>query len=182
MAKGHLLWHGYEMQSHIKILIPMKKPGSFFSFSASHSVSSLYPVKKVKAAQPPGVRLTVRLRLDAVYIDIQKVEVNVSGDTGTTTDGKTVNLLIPAFTIYSTSKNGLTPSGRTDLPAGTLRKCAWCSQQQFCCYKRPNLPRSHASSQQSGLKLNIHAGLTAYCVPAMVDLMLPAPSLRQSID
>src|ERR1700731_1661535 len=58
---------------------------------------------------------------DAVYIDVEKVEVNVSSDSGTTTGWQTLDLLRPGVYNLLKFSNGIdTLLAAADLPAGTI--------------------------------------------------------------
>src|ERR1700738_45620 len=58
---------------------------------------------------------------DAVYIDVEKVEVNVSSDSGTSSGWQTINLLRPGIYNLLKFSNGIdTVLAAADLPAGTL--------------------------------------------------------------
>src|SRR5579864_485077 len=58
---------------------------------------------------------------DAVYIDVEKVEVNVSSDTGTSSGWQTLPLLHPGIYNLLNFRNGIdTVLASTSLPAGTL--------------------------------------------------------------
>src|SRR6266702_3813741 len=58
---------------------------------------------------------------DAVYIDVQKVEVNVSADSGAGSGWQTVNVLRPGIYNLLKFSNGIdTLLAAADLPAGTI--------------------------------------------------------------
>jgi len=100
---------------------------------------------------------------DAVYIDIEKVEVNVSSDTGTNTGWQTVKLLRPGIYNLLKFKNGVdTLLAATDLPAGTLSQIRLIlGDSNSVVVNGQSYPLKTPSAQQSGLKLNIHSTLTA---------------------
>jgi Domain of unknown function (DUF4382) len=99
---------------------------------------------------------------DAVYIDVEKVEVNVSSDSGTTTGWQILDLLRPGVYNLLKFSNGIdTVLAAADLPSGTLSQLRLVPGNnnsvviggQSYLLKTP-------SAQQSGLKLNIHSMLT----------------------
>src|SRR5579872_6881207 len=58
---------------------------------------------------------------DAVYIDVEKVEVNVSSDTGTGSGWQTVTMLRPGVYNLLDFRNGIdTVLASSSFPAGTL--------------------------------------------------------------
>src|SRR5882757_8515091 len=58
---------------------------------------------------------------DAVYIDVQKIEVNVSSDSGTNSGWQTINVLHPGIYNLLNFSNGIdTLLAAADLPAGAL--------------------------------------------------------------
>jgi hypothetical protein len=99
---------------------------------------------------------------DAVYIDVQSIQVNVSADTGTSTGWQTINLLHPGVYNLLDFRNGIdTVLASVDLPAGKI------SQMRLILGSNNSVVidgKSHSlktpSAQQSGLKFNIHATLT----------------------
>jgi hypothetical protein len=99
---------------------------------------------------------------DAVYIDVQKVEVNVSSDSGADKGWQTVPLLRPGVYNLLDFRNGIdTVLAAADLPAGKL------SQMRLVLGNNNTVVtggQSYAlktpSAQQSGLKFNIHTTLT----------------------
>jgi hypothetical protein len=113
-------------------------------------------------------RLEVRLTdapapYDAVYIDVQKVEVNVSGDTGTSKGWQTLPLLRPGVYNLLDFRNGIdTVLASTDLPAGTLSQMRLVlGNNNSVVIGGQTFPMATPSAQQSGLKFNIHAQLTS---------------------
>ncbi|HEX9512229.1 MAG TPA: DUF4382 domain-containing protein [Puia sp.] len=113
-------------------------------------------------------RLEVRLTdgpasYDAVYIDIQKVEVNVSSDTGTSAGWQAVTLLRPGVYNLLNFSNGIdTLLAAADLPAGQVSQIRLVlGNNNSVVQKGQSYPLKTPSAQQSGLKLNIHATLTA---------------------
>jgi len=113
-------------------------------------------------------RLEVRLtdapaNYDAVYIDVQKVEVNVSGDTGTSSGWQTLPLLRPGVYNLLNFRNGIdTVLAATNLPAGTLSQMRMVlGSNNSVVINGQSYPLKTPSAQQSGLKFKIHATLTA---------------------
>jgi hypothetical protein len=100
---------------------------------------------------------------DAVYIDVEKVEVNVSSDSGTTTGWQTLNLLRPGVYNLLKFSNGIdTVLASADLPAGTLSQLRLVLGNNNSVVTRgQSFPLKTPSAQQSGLKFNIHSMLTS---------------------
>ncbi len=112
-------------------------------------------------------RLEVRLTddpavYDAVNIDVQSIQVNMSSDTGTSSGWRTINLMRPGVYNLLAFRNGMdTILASADLPSGQL------SQMRLILGNNNSVVingQSHdlktPSAQQSGLKFNIHATLT----------------------
>jgi len=100
---------------------------------------------------------------DAVYIDVQKVEVNVSSDSGANSGWQTVSLLHPGVYNLLNFRNGIdTLLAAADLPAGKLSQMRLVlGSNNSVVIDGQTYPLSTPSAQQSGLKFNIHASLTA---------------------
>ncbi|HEY4108071.1 DUF4382 domain-containing protein [Puia sp.] len=100
---------------------------------------------------------------DAVYIDVQKVEVNVSSDSNTSSGWQTVNVLRPGVYNLLQFSNGIdTLLADADLPAGKLSQMRLIlGDNNSVVVNGQNFPLKTPSAQQSGLKFNIHATLTA---------------------
>jgi len=100
---------------------------------------------------------------DAVYIDVQRVEVNVSSDTGTSSGWQTVNVLRPGIYNLLNFKNGMdTILAATTLPAGKLSQMRLVlGDNNSVVINGQSYHLTTPSAQQSGLKFNIHATLTA---------------------
>jgi len=100
---------------------------------------------------------------DAVYIDVEKVEVNVSSDSGTTSGWQTVNLLRPGVYNLLKFSNGIdTLLAAADLPAGTISQMRLVlGSNNSVVVNGQSFPLKTPSAQQSGLKFNIHSTLTA---------------------
>ena len=100
---------------------------------------------------------------DAVYIDVQKVEVNVSSDTGASSGWQTLPLLHPGTYNLLNFRNGLdTVLASVNLPAGTLSQMRLVlGNNNSVVINGQTYPLKTPSAQQSGLKFNIHASLTA---------------------
>jgi len=99
----------------------------------------------------------------AVYIDVQKVEVNVSSDSGTNTGWQTVNVLRPGVYNLLNFSNGIdTLLAAADLPAGNLSQMRLIlGSNNSVVTNGQSYPLTTPSAQQSGLKFNIHSTLTA---------------------
>jgi len=120
-----------------------------------------------KSGSATGGVLEVRLTdgpgpYDAVYIDVAKVEVNVSGDTGTKSGWQTLPLLHPGVYNLLDFRNGIdTVLASADLPAGTLSQMRLIlGNNNSVVINGQSYPLATPSSMQSGLKFNIHATLT----------------------
>jgi Domain of unknown function (DUF4382) len=100
---------------------------------------------------------------DAVYIDVEKVEVNVSSDTGTSTGWQNVKLLRPGIYNLLKFSNGIdTVLAAADLPAGTLAQMRLVlGDSNSVVIAGQSYPLKTPSAQQSGLKFNVHSTLTA---------------------
>lgn len=103
---------------------------------------------------------------DAVYIDIQKVEVNFSSDTGTSMGWQTVTLLRPGVYNLLKFRNGLdTVLAAGTFPAGTIQQIRLVlGDSNWVVLNGQSFPLKTPSAQQSGLKLNIDATLTPQIV------------------
>ncbi|HTJ11804.1 MAG TPA: DUF4382 domain-containing protein [Dinghuibacter sp.] len=100
---------------------------------------------------------------DAVYIDVDRVEVNVSADTGSTSGWQTVPLLRPGLYNLLDFRNGIdTVLAAADLPAGRLSQMRLVlGDSNFVVVDGQPYPLKTPSAQQSGLKFNIDATLTS---------------------
>jgi len=100
---------------------------------------------------------------DSVLIDVEKVEVNVSSDTGASSGWQTVNLLRPGVYNLLKFSNGIdTLLAAADLPAGTISQMRLVlGSNNSVVVNGQSFPLKTPSAQQSGLKFNIHATLTA---------------------
>ena len=124
--------------------------------------------RKSSSASGGPAQLEVRLTddpatYDAVYIDVEKVEVNVSGDTGTTSGWQTLPLLRPGIYNLLNFRNGIdTVLASSSLPAGTLSQMRLTlGSNNSVVINGQSYPLKTPSGQQSGLKFNIHATLTS---------------------
>jgi hypothetical protein len=100
---------------------------------------------------------------DAVYIDVEKVEVNVSSDTGTTSGWVTVPMLRPGIYNLLDFRNGIdTVLASKDLAAGNLSQLRLTlGNNNSVVLNGQSYPLKTPSARQSGLKFNIHATLTS---------------------
>lgn len=100
---------------------------------------------------------------DAVYIDVEKVEVNVSSDSSTGNGWQTVGLLRPGVYNLLNFSNGIdTLLAAADLPAGKLSQMRLVlGDNNSVVIAGQSYPLQTPSAQQSGLKFNIHSTLTA---------------------
>jgi len=124
--------------------------------------------RKSSSTSGGTARLEVRLTddpspYDAVLIDVEKVEVNVSSDTGSSKGWQTLPLLRPGVYNLLNFRNGIdTVLASMDLPAGTLSQMRMTlGSNNSVVINGQSFPLKTPSAQQSGLKFNIHANLTA---------------------
>ena len=141
----------------ISILLLSLTAGIFFFFSCTKSNST-----------SGSGRLEVRLtddpsQYDGVYIDVQKVEVNVSSDSGATKGWQSVTLLRPGIYNLLDFRNGIdTVLASADLPAGTLSQLRLTlGDSNSVVIKGQTYHLTTPSAQHSGLKFNIHSTLTS---------------------
>ncbi|MBO9732065.1 MAG: DUF4382 domain-containing protein [Chitinophaga sp.] len=115
-----------------------------------------------------NARMTVYLTdapapYDAVLVDIQDVQVNVSADANTTTGWQSLHVLRPGVYDLLKFRNGLdTAIASQELPAGKI------SQIRLVLGSNNSVviggvahPLETPSAQQSGLKLNVNASLVS---------------------
>ena len=143
----------------VKLLIVLLATGLFIFISCSKSTS---------VGSPGTGHLEVRLTddpstYDAVNIDIQQVEVNISSDTGASSGWRPVPLIRPGIYNLLDFRNGIdTVLAATDLPAGTYSQIRLIlGDSNSVVVGGQSYPLKTPSAQESGLKLNIHASLTA---------------------
>jgi hypothetical protein len=100
---------------------------------------------------------------DAVYIDVQKVEVNVSSDPGASSGWATVTLLRPGVYNLLNFRNGIdTVLAAADLPAGKLSQMRLVlGDNNSVIIDGQSFHLTTPSAQQSGLKFNIHSTLAS---------------------
>jgi len=100
---------------------------------------------------------------DAVYIDVEKVEVNVSSDSGSSSGWQTLPLLRPGIYNLLNFRNGIdTVLASVNLPAGTVSQLRLTlGNNNSVVINGQSYPLKTPSAQQSGLKFNIHATLTS---------------------
>jgi len=150
----------------------MKKPDmkriSFFLASLTAGIFLFISCNKNNNSSGGTGHLEVRLTddpspYDAVYIDVQKVEVNVSSDTGTSSGWQTLPLLRPGVYNLLNFRNGIdTVLASTDLPAGKLSQMRLIlGSNNSVVINGQSYAMKTPSAQQSGLKFNIHASLTS---------------------
>jgi hypothetical protein len=138
------------------VLLSVLAAGSYISLSCNKTSSSGTGHLQVMLTDDPA-------SYDAVYIDVEKVEVNISSDTGTGSGWQTVNLLRPGIYNLLKFKNGIdTMLAAADLPAGTLSQMRLVlGSNNAVVINGQTYPLTTPSAQQSGLKFNIHSALTA---------------------
>ncbi len=146
----------------------MKKTNLFFFFLLLTSgILTVVACRKSSSNSSGTARLEVRLTddpspYDAVLIDVEKVEVNVSSDTGTSKGWQTLPLLRPGVYNLLDFRNGIdTVLASMDLPVGTLSQMRLTlGSNNSVVISGQSFPLKTPSAQQSGLKFNIHASLT----------------------
>jgi len=146
--------------------IPRAKRITFFLAFLTTGILLFYSCRKSNSTSGGG-HLEVRLTdgpgpYDAVYIDVQKVEVNVSSDTGSSNGWQTINLLRPGIYNLLDFRNGIdTVLASADLPAGTISQMRLVlGDSNSVVISGQSYHLSTPSAQQSGLKFNIHSTLT----------------------
>ncbi|HEY8969072.1 MAG TPA: DUF4382 domain-containing protein [Puia sp.] len=127
-----------------------------FIFTACNKNSNGTGTLEVRLTDDPS-------QYQAVYIDVQKVEVNVSSDANATSGWQTLPLLHPGVYDLLKFKNGIdTVLASMDLPAGTLSQMRLVlGNNNSVVIDGQSYPLATPSSQQSGLKFNIHSTLTS---------------------
>src|SRR5258708_11912380 len=146
-------------------LLTVLAGGSLIFLSCNKSNSSGPSKLQVMLTDDPG-------NYDAVYIDVQKIEVNVSSDSGTKSGWQTVNVLRPGIYNLLNFRNGIdTLLAAADLPAGTLSQMRMVlGSNNAVVINGQSYPLKTPSAQQSGLKFNIHSTLTAGILyPPLID-------------
>ncbi len=100
---------------------------------------------------------------DAVNVDIQEIMVNSSSDTGASKGWTTLPLMRQGVYNLLDFKNGLdTILTSSELPAGTISQIRLVlGSNNSVVVNGVSFPLKTPSAQQSGLKLNVHATLTA---------------------
>jgi hypothetical protein len=148
----------------------MKKPNTrrlLFLFSSLTAGILIFAACQKSSNNGPGtleVRMTDGPSLyDAVYIDVQKVEVNVSSDTGSSSGWQTLPLLHPGVYNLLNFRNGIdTVLASMSLPAGTLSQMRLVlGNNNSVVINGQSYPLTTPSAMQSGLKFNIHSTLTS---------------------
>jgi hypothetical protein len=148
---------------------PSSKRLSWFILSLAAGVFMFISCNKSSSSNNSGTgRLEVRLTddpspYDAVYIDVQKVEVNVSADTGTSSGWQTVPLLRPGVYNLLDFRNGIdTVLAAADLPAGKLSQMRLIlGSNNSVVVDGQSYAMKTPSAQQSGLKFKINSTLTS---------------------
>jgi len=109
------------------------------------------------------IRLTdAPANYDAVYIDVQGIQVNVSADTGSVSGWQAVTLLHPGVYNLLDFRNGMdTLLASSVLPAGRLSQMRLIlGDNNSVVVDGQSYALKTPSAQQSGLKFNINATLT----------------------
>lgn len=125
-------------------------------FASCKKSSSGSGILEVRLTDGPGP-------YDAVFVDVEKVEVNVSADSGTKSGWQTLPLLHPGVYNLLDFRNGIdTVLASADVPAGKLSQMRLTlGNNNSVVINGQSFPMATPSSQQSGLKFNIHATLTS---------------------
>ncbi|MHB1922927.1 MAG: DUF4382 domain-containing protein [Chitinophagaceae bacterium] len=99
---------------------------------------------------------------DAVYVDIESIEVNTSGDS-TTSPWQTIPLLKQGVYNLLDFRNGIdTVLSSIDFPSGTISQMRMVlGNNNSVVVNGVSYPLTTPSAQQSGLKFNIDANLVA---------------------
>jgi len=149
----------------------MKKPNlkrlSLFALSLAAGVFFFISCNKSSTSSGTG-HIEIRLTddpspYDAVYIDVQKVEVNVSSDSGTSSGWQTIPMLRPGVYNLLDFRNGIdTVLAAADLPAGKLSQMRLIlGSNNSVVVKGQSYALKTPSAQQSGLKFKINSTLTS---------------------
>ena len=161
--------HQHRKRPNMIVGKDLKRSRGFLFLTALMIVGGfvLFSCNKNSSGSGGAGHLEVRLTddpaaYDAVYIDVQGIQINVSADTGTSSGWQTINLLHPGIYNLLDFRNGIdTVLASVDLPAGKI------SQMRLILGSNNSVVidgKSHSlktpSAQQSGLKFNIHATLT----------------------
>ncbi|HVU57307.1 MAG TPA: DUF4382 domain-containing protein [Puia sp.] len=143
-----------------------RRSGFIFLTALAIGLSVLISCNKNSSSGGTG-HLEVRLTddpatYDAVYIDVQSVQVNVSSDTGTGSGWQTMPLLHPGVYNLLDLRNGIdTVLASADLPAGKLSQMRLIlGSNNSVVIDGVSYALKTPSAQQSGLKFNIHTTLT----------------------
>lgn len=150
----------------------MKKPGNLLLtlvvFLLATCLFTTISCNKTTGVETGTAHFEVRLTddpatYDAVYIDVQQVEVNVSADTGVGSGWQPVPLIRPGIYNLLDFRNGIdTVLAAANLPAGTLSQMRLIlGDSNTVVVSGVTYPLKTPSAQQSGLKFNIHATLTS---------------------
>jgi len=145
------------------------KGRSFLFLTALMIISGfvLFSCNKNSSSNSGTGHLEVRLTddpatYDAVYINVQSIQVNISSDTGTSSGWQTINLLHPGVYNLLAFRNGMdTILASTDLPSGQLSQMRLIlGDNNSVVINGQSYALKTPSAQQSGLKFNIHTTLT----------------------
>ncbi|NLR57560.1 DUF4382 domain-containing protein [Chitinophaga polysaccharea] len=100
---------------------------------------------------------------DAVWVDIQDVQVNASTDASASTGWQSIHILRPGVYNLLQFRNGVdTLLASQDLPAGAINQIRLVlGSNNSVVIDGTSHPLETPSAQQSGLKLNINATLVA---------------------
>ena len=152
------------------ILMKNNNTRSILWFSLAPMVAGLLIFTACRKSSSTEGNATLEVRLtdapgnyDAVYIDVEKVEVNVSSDTGTTGGWVTVPMLRPGVYNLLDFRNGIdTVLASVNLAAGTISQMRMTlGDSNSVVVNGQSYSLKTPSAQQSGLKFNIHATLTS---------------------
>jgi hypothetical protein len=143
----------------VKLLILLLATGLLTTISCnkSSSVETGTGYLEVRLTDDPATTY------NAVYIDVQQVEVNVSVDTGVSSGWQPVPLIRQGIYNLLDFRNGIdTVLAAANFPAGTLSQMRLVlGDSNSVVVGGGSYPLTTPSAQQSGLKFNIHATLTS---------------------
>jgi hypothetical protein len=166
MANNH--WYLYAFGTHLDFVRAKKRPFMNKSFIAILSIAALSFASCSKDKSPSSGNATMNVYLtddpsayDAVWIDIQDVQVNTTPDS----DNGWQSLHVGRTGVYNllAFRNGLdTLLASASLPAGKISQIRLIlGSNNSVVVNGVNYPLATPSSQQSGLKLNVQAQLEA---------------------
>ncbi|HVI48810.1 MAG TPA: DUF4382 domain-containing protein [Chitinophaga sp.] len=139
------------------------------AFAALATIAAIFTAcSKDENSSSASARFSVYLTdapaaYDAVWVDIQDVQVNTSADASTTTGWQSIHLLRPGVYNLLKFRNGMdTVIASQEIAAGTIKQIRLVlGNNNSVVIGGISYPLETPSAQQSGLKLNVNAQLTA---------------------